>query len=69
MAEILLLLIAVYVGVGLVFGVAFVVWGAPRIDEAVHGAPIVFRILIVPGCAALWPLMALKWRRVVRRGS
>jgi hypothetical protein len=64
-AEIILLLIAAYMIVGLFFGIAFVMRGALRIDEAVHGAPIIFRILILPGCAAFWPLMAFKWRRAM----
>ena len=28
-----------------------------------------FRIVITPGIAALWPLLALKWYRSTRRGN
>jgi len=59
--DFLLILISAYVGVGLVFTLAFVVKGAEQIDHAAQGAPIAFRLLIVPGSAALWPLLAWKW--------
>ena len=52
-----------YAAVGCVFAVAFVVAGVHRIDPAAHGAGIGFRLLILPGAAAFWPLLALRWLR------
>jgi hypothetical protein len=66
-AERILLFAGAYALSGLLFGAYFVVRGAPRIDEAVHGAPKLFRLLILPASAALWPLMFVKWLRAVRR--
>lgn len=60
LAELILLIIALYVSAGLVFGLAFVIWGVQRVDAGAHGAPKVFRLLILPGVAALWPLV-LRW--------
>lgn len=47
--------IGLYLGVGLVFGLAFVFLGVQHIDHAAQGAGIWFRLMILPGVAALWP--------------
>ena len=52
---------ALYLGAGLLFAIAFVIWGASRIDPAAHDMPWSARLLILPGSAALWPLMLAKW--------
>lgn len=58
--------VAGYLAAGLLFAVAFVARGVERIDPAAHGMPWRARLLIVPGVAALWPLMLAKW--LARRG-
>ena len=52
-----------YLALGLVFAIVFVTRGVQRIDPAADGAPVGFRLLILPGCAALWPLLAWRWLR------
>jgi hypothetical protein len=52
-----------YAVAGLVFASAFVIWGVQRVDPAAKGAPLGFRLLILPGCAALWPLLLSRWMR------
>lgn len=54
--------LALYGGIGLVFALAFVARGAARIDPDAAGATLGFRVLILPGAAALWPWMLLRWR-------
>ena len=61
----LLLVLAAYLGVGAVFALGFAFRGAARIDPAAHGMPIAARLLILPGAAALWPL--LFWKCVLRQ--
>ena len=61
--ELFLLVTAVYALAGLAFGLAFVTVGVTRIDHAAHGTSWVFRAIILPGCVALWPLLAVKWAR------
>ncbi len=63
MAAILLWTAAAYVIVGSLFAIVFVCVGAARVDSAAAGASWGFRVLILPGVAALWPLLALRWRR------
>lgn len=61
--ELVLLAFAAYAAVGLAFAPAFVTAGAARLDPAARGASWAFRLLILPGSAALWPLLAVKWAR------
>ena len=62
-AHLILAIAAVYAAVGVLFALAFVTVGVERIDHAVHGAPLGFRVLILPASVALWPLMLTKWIR------
>lgn len=56
----------VYLLIGVVFGVAFALRGAGRIDPVARSGTALFRLLIVPGAAALWPLLATRWARAPR---
>ena len=53
--------LAGYLVLGLAFALAFVTRGVAAIDPAARGMPRLARLLIVPGAAALWPLMLWKW--------
>lgn len=55
--------LAVYAALGLLFALLFAARGAGRIDPSAKGAGLGFRLLIVPGAAALWPLLAWRWLR------
>jgi len=63
LAPALVLAIEIYLGVGLVFGIAFAFRWVERVDPAAHGGTRGFRILILPGCAALWPWLLLRLAR------
>jgi hypothetical protein len=56
-------LLDVYAGLGLAFAVAFVARGAARIDPAAAGATLGFRLITLPGAAALWPWLLVRWLR------
>lgn len=60
---ILATIIEMYAVVGLIFAVAFVSFGVQRVDASARGAGIGFRVIILPGVAALWPLLLRKWAR------
>jgi hypothetical protein len=66
-AELVLLAVFGYLAAGLTFGLAFVTVGVTRIDAAAQGTSAVFRMLILPGSVALWPILAVKWVR--RKGE
>ncbi|MFK7790570.1 MAG: hypothetical protein AB8C95_13895 [Phycisphaeraceae bacterium] len=61
MAQVLLSIVGLYVAVGLMVGVAFVLRGVNRADPAAGQSPFVFRVMILPGCVGLWPVVLLKW--------
>lgn len=63
----LLLLVAVYLTLGLVFAVPFVIKGINKIDEGAHGSTWGFRILIIPGTIVFWPLLLRRWLRVLNK--
>jgi hypothetical protein len=55
------LAIEAYAALGLLFAVCFVAGGARRVDSQAVGAGWGFRLLILPGVAALWPLLLRRW--------
>jgi hypothetical protein len=57
--------LAVYASIGLVFAVPFVWLGVQRLDSEAQGSGIGFRLVILPGVAAFWPLFLYRWRRGV----
>lgn len=63
MAETLLLIAGAYLALGALFALAFVAFGAARIDPGARGATLGFRVVLLPGAALLWPLLALRWLR------
>jgi hypothetical protein len=68
-AEVILLVGLAYVFFGLAVGVPFVLRGVDRVDPAARGASIGFRLLILPGTVALWPLMVTRWMRAPKAGD
>jgi hypothetical protein len=55
--------LAVYGLAGAVFAAVFVIFGIHRIDPVAEHAPIGFRLIVLPGIAALWPLLLARWIR------
>lgn len=53
LAQGLLLLASVYLGVGLLFACAFVLLAVQQLDPAAQSMPLSARLLILPGAAAL----------------
>ena len=58
-----------YAAVGLLFAGPFAAWGAGRTDPVARHGTWGFRILVIPGAAALWPLLAWLWVRASRGDS
>ncbi|MEO8126498.1 MAG: hypothetical protein ABJF23_22920 [Bryobacteraceae bacterium] len=59
--EWILYLLTAYALAGVLFGVAFLTAGIARVDHGAAGSGVGFRLLILPGVAALWPLLLLRW--------
>ena len=62
-AEILVAMLTLYTAAGVAFGIVFVARGVSRVDEHAAGTGLGFRVIIFPGVAALWPLLASQWMR------
>src|SRR5262249_32473730 len=61
MATGFLMALGIYLVCGLVFAIPFAFFGAKRLDShALHGS-WGFRLLIIPGAMALWPLLLKRW--------
>ncbi|MGH9843210.1 MAG: hypothetical protein ACREEM_31105 [Blastocatellia bacterium] len=56
-AQLFVYLAAIYAAIGMFFSIWFVGAGVDRMDPAARGAGLWFRLLIVPGVVALWPLL------------
>ena len=59
-AHALVLCAELYLGLGLAFGLVFVWKLIERIDPGARSGTLGFRILILPGCAVLWPWLVLR---------
>ena len=53
----------IYAGLGLIFAVPFVWFGVQRVDSEAQGSGAGFRLLILPGVAAFWPMFLYRWTR------
>ena len=54
-------LLGVYLVVGVVFAVPFLVKGVGKIDPVAAEGTVGFKLIIFPGVIALWPLLARRW--------
>jgi hypothetical protein len=68
-AQAFVLLLAAYGAAGLLFGIAFVTRGIAQVDQVAEDAPLGFRLIVLPGSAALWPLLLVRWIRASRQGG
>ena len=55
--------LAAYAGLGFVFAVIFVWRGIARVDAGAQGTGLLFRLLVLPGVAAFWPMFLSRWAR------
>jgi hypothetical protein len=62
----LLTVLGAYLAAGLAFAIPFVVRGVGRVDPVAREAPASFRLVIIPGCAALWPWLLRRWLHAAR---
>lgn len=56
---------AMYLAIGLLFGVVYVSRQVSRNDPAAHGAGLGFRLIILPAVVALWPILLRGWNRAL----
>ena len=60
-AAVILILLGAYLVCGFLFALPFAFFGVGKIDpHATHGS-WGFRLLIIPGATALWPILFRRW--------
>lgn len=52
---------ALYAAAGAIFSLAFLTLGLAHIDTGAKGAGFTFRLVILSGLIALWPIMLTRW--------
>ena len=60
-AEWFINLFGVYTGIGLLFAIAFLTVGISQVDPVSKASGVGFRLIILPGVAALWPVLLTRW--------
>ena len=63
MAEFVVNILGAYLAAGFAFAVAFVTFGAGRLDQAAAHSGAAFRLMILPGSVVLWPILLVRWVR------
>lgn len=53
----------IYLLLGVLFALVFIIAGVGKLDEKAKGTSWVFKALIFPGSIALWPVLLLKWMK------
>jgi hypothetical protein len=60
-AEWFINLLGAYTGIGLLFAIAFLAVGISQVDPDSMGSGVGFRLIILPGVAALRPVLLTRW--------
>lgn len=63
MIEIVLIVLAAYLAIGLCFAPLFLLKGIACVDPITEHSSVGFRIVIFPGLVMLWPILTVKWKR------
>ncbi len=50
----------IYLGIGLLFSIWFVLVGAKKIDNGMEDTPFHFKLILIPGSVLMWPVMLIK---------
>jgi hypothetical protein len=56
-----MIIVAIYLLLGAIFVIPFLVKGITKVDEGAHSGSIGFKIIIIPGVIVFWPVLLKKW--------
>lgn len=60
---ILLLIFEIYLAIGVLFAIAFVIKGIYKVDDAAAYTGLGFKLILIPGITVFWPVLLNKWRK------
>jgi hypothetical protein len=63
MVEVVLIIVLIYLLLGVLFVIPFLIKGLTKVDEGAHGGTIGFKIIIIPGVIVFWPVLLSKWMK------
>lgn len=63
MVETILIIVLIYLLLGVLFVIPFLIKGLTKVDEGAHGGRIGFKIIIIPGVIVFWPVLLRKWMK------
>ena len=63
MIGVVVYLVLFYLVIGMIVSLPFAFMWSERIDPAVQSSTLGFKLLIIPGCALLWPYLLMKVQR------
>lgn len=66
-AQIIADALGAYVALGALFASTFVVRGIQSVDPVAKGSTLGFRLIVLPGVVAMWPLLLRAWFRKGRQ--
>ena len=59
--SIVFLVVGVYLAIGVIFAIIFLLKGVNKVDEGAKDAGFFFKLLIFPGCILFWIVLLPKW--------
>lgn len=60
-------IVVTWLAVGLLVGVPFLAFAVGRVVEGAAGSSLMFRLMMLPGAALLWPVLLYRWLTAARR--
>lgn len=57
----------IYLILGVVFALPFVLFGVEKVDTTAHGSSPGFRLIIFPGAILFWPILLRKWLKATKK--
>ncbi len=60
-----LIVVLIYMLLGVLFVIPFLIKGISKVDEGTHGGTKGFKIIIIPGVIVFWPLLLRKWMKKI----
>jgi hypothetical protein len=60
-------IVTIYLVVGFLFMIPFIIKGVNKIDEDAPGSSIGFRIIIIPGVIVFWIVLLRKWIKMSKK--
>ncbi|MDX2116424.1 MAG: hypothetical protein SFZ24_12510 [Planctomycetota bacterium] len=58
-----------YLAIGALIALPLAFRGVNRLDPAARGSGLAFRLVIIPGLAAFWPIVLARWLRAPAPGD